>query len=284
MDLHCSFYDLYSQYLFDNFECYNACVLDQNTNKHFCALCHFAEAEDNLKILDVGCGSGQFLNFVFNNFDNIKAKGIDLSQRQIAIAQKNSAGPTYQRSDFNSFSEGNYDRIFFNETIGYAGDNQYNLLKKYQTMLNPNGILVISTFCKHKNLNYFNFEKLQAIYKQCGYAEGFSLRVKITIADWLEYKRLDFNFVKNNFKFKIYEKKIEVQKKWLTKQPARRYIRHADIDLLDSYAVFKIYGPKEENQKTNSRCGAQAPSCSKVPEEEILGQRDDDLEKTDAEI
>ena len=112
-------------------------------------------------------------------------------------------------------------------------------------MLKPNGILVVSTFCKHKNLHYLNFEKLQAAYKR-GYSDNFSLMVQITIADWLEYKRLDFNFVKNNFKFKIYEKKIEVQKKWLTKQPARRYIRHADIDLLDSYAVFKIYGPKEK--------------------------------------
>ena len=124
---------LYSQYLFDNFECYNACVLDQNSQTNtFVRFANFAEAEDNFKILDVGCGGGKFLNFVFNNFDNIKANGIDLSKRQIAIAQKNSAGPTYQCSapHFNSFSEGNYDRIFFNETIGYAGDNQYQFIKK----------------------------------------------------------------------------------------------------------------------------------------------------------
>ena len=112
MSLHNSFYDIYSQYLFDNFECYNACVLNQSADKHFRALCQFAEVEDNLKILDAGCGVGKFLNFVFNNFDNVKLNGIDLSKRQIAIAQKNSVGPTYQCSDFNSFSESHYDRIF----------------------------------------------------------------------------------------------------------------------------------------------------------------------------
>lgn len=245
MSLHHSFYDIYSQYLFDNFECYNACVLNQSADKHFRALCQFAEVEDNLKILDAGCGVGKFLNFVFNNFYNVKLNGIDLSKRQITIAQKNSAGPTYQCSDFNSFSEGHYDRIFFNETIGYSGDNQYSLLKKYQAMLKPNGMLVVSTFCKHKNLHYLNFEKLQALYK-LGQCDNFSLKVQITIADWLDYKRLDFNFVKNYFKFKVYDKKIEVQKKWLTKQPARCYIRHSNRDLIDSYSVFKIYGPKEE--------------------------------------
>ena len=112
-------------------------------------------------------------------------------------------------------------------------------------MLKPNGMLVVSTFCKHKNLHYLNFEKLQALYK-LGQSDNFSLKVQITIADWLDYKRLDFNFVKNYFKFKVYDKKIEVQKKWLTKQPARCYIRHSNRDLIDSYSVFKIYGPKEE--------------------------------------
>ena len=106
-------------------------------------------------------------------------------------------------------------------------------------------MLVISTFCKHKNFHYLNFEKLQALYKR-GQCDHFSLWVQITIADWLEYKRLDFNFVKNNFKFKVCDKKIEVQKKWFDKQPARHYIRHSNIDLIDSYCVFKIYGPKEK--------------------------------------
>jgi len=204
-----------------------------------------AEVLQVLKILDAGCGGGKFLNFVFNNFDNVKSTGIDFSQRQIAMAQENSVGPIYQCFDFNSFSEGNYDRIFFNETIGYSGDNQYSLLKKYQTMLKPNGILVVSTFCKHKNLHHLNFEKLQSTYER-GYRDNFTLRVQITISDWLDYKRLDFNFIKNNFKFKVYDKKIEVQKKWLTKRPDRRYTEFIESELLHSHVIFKIYGPKEK--------------------------------------
>ena len=136
MNLHHSFYVIYSRYLFDNFECYNACVLNQSADKHFRALCQFAEVEDNLKILDVGCGGGKFLNFVFNNFDNVKSTGIDFSQRQITMAQKNSVGPIYQCFDFNSFS------LFLNSIIPSLLFDRFNSLSEQSMPLDSTPLIL----------------------------------------------------------------------------------------------------------------------------------------------
>ena len=149
MDLHHSFYDIYSQYLFDNFECFNVCVIDQNITKHFQGLANFAELRDDHSVLDMGCGNGQFLNFLDKKFNNIQTLGVDPSKKQIAIAHSHTNGPSYQNDNCATFNPTQkYDRIFFNESIGYNKDSQYELLHRYQTMLNPGGLLVISTLMK----------------------------------------------------------------------------------------------------------------------------------------
>ena len=88
MSLQYSFYNIYSQYLFDNFECYNACVLSQDIPLHFEKLATFAEVPDGQSVLDVGCGNGQFLNFLDKKFNNIQTLGVDPSKKQITIARQ----------------------------------------------------------------------------------------------------------------------------------------------------------------------------------------------------
>ena len=77
MSLHHSFYDIYSQYLFDNFECYNVCVINQDITKHFQELADFAELQEGHSVLDMGCGNGQFLNFLHKKFNNIQTLGVN---------------------------------------------------------------------------------------------------------------------------------------------------------------------------------------------------------------
>ena len=284
MRLHHSFYDTYAQYLFDHFESYNGCVFNQEPTKHFQTLCEFAEIKDGLEVLDAGCGNGQFLNFIANNFKNISATGIDASRQQISIARNASVGPLYFKKDFHHFSGGPFDRIFFNESIGYAQDDQYALIRKYHKMLKPRGTLIISTFQKHRALEGLNFDAIGKDYKSFYRARGLGFRALISVAGIFEYKSLDFNFIKNNFKFDMCEKPRQVQKKWLTKHPATDYTVFSEAGILASYIIFKIDDQKKENQKTNSRCGTKTLGCPQIQQENILGKRDDDIEKTDAEI
>jgi len=246
MDLHHSFYDLYSQYLFDNFQCYNVCVFDQDPIKHFTTLSSFAEVGDRFSVLDVGCGNGQFLNFLCNSFTDIEGLGIDASRQQISIASKNSQGALYTKANLESFaSSSKYDRIFFNESLGYTGNQQYPLLHKYHDMLKPNGLLIVSTLTKHQNKRGLNFEKLAENYKDFFKKQGYGLYSLIVLSGDFEYRLLDFNFIKNNFEYSICPEKTYIQKKWLTKRPSIEYTFFLEEELLDSHIIFKIYGPKE---------------------------------------
>lgn len=240
MGLSSSFYDYYAQYLFERFDCFNACVLDESADNHFRVLCDFAELQDGLSVLDAGCGNGQLLNYIFKNFETL-CTGIDLSLPQIEIARANSLGPTYIRQDFQQTPNQKYDRIFFMETVGYAGVDQYKVLEKYLSALRPNGYIIVSTFCKTKRSRLTGWEKIQSNYEEICDKHKLTLKDKIDLSSSIDYSRLDFNFIKNNFKYQIYNGPLNASRKFLTKSPCVKYIRYANKDLTDAYKLFKIH-------------------------------------------
>jgi len=247
MSLHHSFYDIYSQYLFDNFECYNCCVIDQDITKHFQGLANFAALRNEHSVLDMGCGNGQFLNFLNKTFNNLQTLGVDPSKKQIAIAHTYAQGTSYQNDDCSAFQPTQkYDRIFFNESIGYNKDNQYPLLHRYQNMLSPGGLLIISTFTKHSPFLGVNFDKINRNYKQIFEQHGHGLQVLIAVSGQFEYQRMDFTYIKNQFEYSVFKGPKVVQKKWLTKRPDIDYTQFLESELLSSHKIFKIYGPEEK--------------------------------------
>ena len=247
MRLHHSFYDIYSQYLFDNFECYNACVLSQDIPLHFEKLATFAEVTDGQSVLDVGCGNGQFLNFLHKKFNNIQTLGIDPSKKQIAIARQQAENALFQQDECTVFTPTKkYDRIFFNESIGYVKDQQYSSLHRYQEMLKPGGRLIVSTFTQHTNKKGLNFDKINRNYKQIFEKQGYGLQVLLAVSGHFEYQTMSFTYIKKYFEYSIFEGPKVVQKKWLTKRPDTDYTQFFESELLSSHVIFKIYGPKEK--------------------------------------
>ena len=247
MTLHHSFYDIYSQYLFDNFECYNCCVIDQDITKHFQGLANFAELRNEHSVLDMGCGNGQFLNFLSKTFHHIDALGIDPSIKQIAIARQQAEIALFQQDECTVFTPTKkYDRIFFNESIGYVKDQQYSSLHRYQEMLKPGGRLIVSTFTQHTNKKGLNFDKISRNYKQFFEKQGYGLQVLLAVSGHFEYQTMSFNYIKKYFEYSIFEGPKVVQKKWLTKRPDTDYTQFFESELLSSHVIFKIYGPKEK--------------------------------------
>lgn len=56
--------------------------------------------EENSTVLDIGCGTGRFLNYLMKSKKNVRAMGIDVSKEAIAVAQ--SKGLNCQVVDINS--------------------------------------------------------------------------------------------------------------------------------------------------------------------------------------
>jgi len=78
-----NFYDNNAGIIKNNYQPYNAVVLDQSVNKHFMKLFSFADVKNNSKILDIGCGNGFLLNQLSKNYKNCELHGIDISGKQL---------------------------------------------------------------------------------------------------------------------------------------------------------------------------------------------------------
>lgn len=137
-----NFYDNNAGIIKNNYQPYNAVVLDQSVNKHFIKLFSFADVKNNSKILDIGCGNGFLLNQLSKNYKNCELHGIDISGKQLLYSHD---VKTYC-IDIEKFETNEkFDYIFCIEMIGYV-KNQTETIDKILSMLNKNGTFICSSF------------------------------------------------------------------------------------------------------------------------------------------
>lgn len=136
------FYNDNAALIKNNYQPYNAVVLDQSISQHFIRLFLFAELKDYSKILDIGCGNGFLLNQISKYYKNCDLHGIDISQKQLFYAKDIK---TYCTDIENFETNEKFDFIFCIEMIGYS-NNQTKTIDKILSMLNKNGIFVCSSF------------------------------------------------------------------------------------------------------------------------------------------
>lgn len=107
-----------------------------------------AELNEDVSILECGCGVGQFFKLFVEKFPSVSYRGIDISEEQIKNAKI--VNPDYadlfEVADWHKlpFEDNSFDRIIFLETIGYTWDVD-KLLSECYRVLKPGGIL----FSKH---------------------------------------------------------------------------------------------------------------------------------------
>lgn len=97
-------------------------------SRHMIALGYIMGLEGPRRVLDVGCGTGGFLE-LGENFPLSGYHGIDLSEAAILRARRRFRGRDtgfpvrFEVADFESFtSESRYDIILFEESLPYARD------------------------------------------------------------------------------------------------------------------------------------------------------------------
>ena len=137
-----NFYNKNAAIIKNNYQPYNAVVLDQSINQHFMRLFSFADVKNDCKILDIGCGNGSLLNELSKNYKNCELHGIDISEKQLLYSHDIK---TYC-IDIEKFETNEkFDYIFCMEMIGYV-KNQTETIDKILSMLNKNGTFICSSF------------------------------------------------------------------------------------------------------------------------------------------
>jgi 2-polyprenyl-3-methyl-5-hydroxy-6-metoxy-1,4-benzoquinol methylase len=145
------------------------------------------------RVLDIGCGAGTICFYIANKGNNTLA--FDISKKAIKACQESSRImgldklARFKVVDFpNETVKEKFDLIIFSEVIEHLSDDNLALIRIY-SMLNNNGILIITTPSKHAPLH------------RLGYAMGFDKRVghlrRYTIDDLsVQCKNVGFKIIK----------------------------------------------------------------------------------------
>jgi ubiquinone/menaquinone biosynthesis C-methylase UbiE len=122
----------------------------------------------NNKILDIGCGGGEFIKILSKKYRRIKIFGIDISEDAIEIATKNNGNEniSFIKSDIGKMPfENNYFDIITAFQTYYHWDNIKNNLKEIYRILNNNGILIIAAEIYKVNYHMTEYRKEEEIKK-----------------------------------------------------------------------------------------------------------------------
>lgn len=105
------------------------------------------------KVLDIGCGTGVFLDYFHNDFKS--AVGIDSSGDMIKFAKKNHSGRNIKYMLGNDcplpFSDNSFDLVLSMGILEYVKDQQKHIDEAIR-VLKKNGILFLATPTKIMNL------------------------------------------------------------------------------------------------------------------------------------
>ncbi|KAI8614310.1 putative trans-aconitate 2-methyltransferase [Chytriomyces sp. MP71] len=105
--------------------------------------------ESDMKIADLGCGTGNISEFLMDAFPDARIECVDSSPEMLATArqshQEQGIGKdniTYTQADFETFTASSLDLIFSNSALHWVSfDVHQRLLPRYMSFLKPGGVL-----------------------------------------------------------------------------------------------------------------------------------------------
>lgn len=118
-------------------------------------------SKDRIRLLDVGCGNGDFLKYIYHRYPSMNLTGIDLVENQHPKIK-------FIKGDFQTIDNKKiYDAICTLMVVEHLDDPQL-FMKKVHDMITDDGILVINTF----NSDSLMF-RIGRLFKNLGYRKVF---------------------------------------------------------------------------------------------------------------
>lgn len=191
-------------------------------------------------ILDIGCGSGTISLYLASK--GYKVKGIDISKKAIDACGESAKNIGLKNVEFEicEFPKkkptGKFDLIFFSEVIEHLPDDEL-ALQKIHKLLNPGGILFLSTPSKNAPLHRLGYAK--KFDKEVGHLRRYTVQ------------ELREKLKRNGFKVNKVYKKESILRSFLFLNPITgkfiRFIKFFLVEIVTTIdnALAKISGESQ---------------------------------------
>lgn len=144
------------------------------------------EPEPGDRILEIGFGTGKYIERFFSASDDLQITGIDYSPEMVQMARQNNKGAITQgqlevqlgSSDDLPFPAASFDKVFCNMVV-YFWDNPQPHLREIRRVLKPQGLFFTGIRTRESMLNFpfvnhgftlYSLEKWKEILAENGFS------------------------------------------------------------------------------------------------------------------
>jgi trans-aconitate 2-methyltransferase len=119
----------------------------------FADLLALVNARDNLRVIDLGCGTGELTRQLADHLPNSRVLGIDNSPQMLSRAAEHvRSGLHFELASIENLT-GHYDLIFSHAAIHWVPDH-HTLIPRLLSLLNPGGQLAVQIPSNHGHLTH----------------------------------------------------------------------------------------------------------------------------------